>query len=85
MASRQREYNKRYFERHPDARNRQRARNYATTQGAANTGKLWTSAADERVLAQDVTDRELSAELGRSVQAIQVRRVRLTTDEEVSA
>lgn len=81
MASKQREYNRRYFGLHPEARTRQRARNYATTQGGPNTGKLWTDREDERVLGRDVTDRELSAELGRSVQAIQVRRVRLNQEE----
>lgn len=80
MVSKQREYNLRYYERHPEARARSRQRNYAKTQGGPNTGKLWTSAEDERVLAHDITDRELSAELGRSVQAIQVRRVRLTQE-----
>lgn len=81
MASRQREYNKTYYARHPEMRSKARRANYATTQGAPNTGKHWTSAEDERVLAHDITDRELSAELGRSVQAIQVRRVRLTSEE----
>lgn len=78
MATKQREHTRAYYARHPEARNRARRNNYAQTQGAENARKLWTMAEDERVLARDKSDRELAAELGRSVQAIQVRRVRLT-------
>lgn len=69
--------NKAWRAKHPESRARSRARNYAQTQGGPNTGKWWTQAEDDRVLAHDTTDRELAAELGRSVQGIQVRRSRL--------
>jgi hypothetical protein len=58
-------------------RNLYRQRNYAQTQGAPNTRNPWTEAEDKQVLAREVTDRELSAKLGRSVQAIQIRRSRI--------
>lgn len=41
----------------------------------------WTAAEDEAVIAHEVTDRELSERLARSVQAIQVRRARLKKKE----
>lgn len=80
ITSRAAGYQKRYRQNHPDQRNRNRKRNYAQTQGGPNTRKHWTGAEDERVLAHSVPDRQLSAELGRSVMAIQVRRTRLKSE-----
>ena len=74
------EYNKRWREKHPDARLRAKKRNYAQTQGAPRSRQLWTSADDQTLLDWEGTDRELSHHLGRSVQAIQIRRVRLTKE-----
>lgn len=71
------EYNKVWRKNHPESRAKDRRRYYAQFQGAENTGKSWTESEDVRVLARDVTDRELSAEIGRSVQAIQIRRGRI--------
>lgn len=72
--------NKRWRKRNPEARQRHRRANYAQTQGAPNTGKHWTERDDRTLLEWTGTDRELSAELARSVQAIQVRRTRITRD-----
>lgn len=71
-----------------EARNRSRARNYAQTRvNATNARQRWSQEEDRAIatrraglmgsLQADLTDRELSARLGRSVQAIQVRRARL--------
>lgn len=58
-------------------RNLYRQRNYAQTQGGSNTRKEWTSSEDEMVRAREASDRELALKLGRSVQAIQIRRSRI--------
>lgn len=71
------DHNKRWRQRNPGVRQEGKARYYARTQGAANGGAEWTAEEDARVLARDVTDPELSAEIGRSVGAIQGRRWRL--------
>ena len=57
--------------------NAQRKRYYQKTAWAENGGNGWTLHEDEAVLAHNVSDAELSAVLGRSVQSIQVRRWRL--------
>ena len=63
-------------------RNEYRQRNYAQTQGARNTRKEWTESEDSAITLRGVngramTDRELSEYLGRSMQAIQIRRSRI--------
>lgn len=70
-------------------RNEARAANYAKgRQHATNARQRWTQEEDRAIatrrtstgmgtLQADLTDRELSKRLGRSVQAIQVRRARL--------
>lgn len=56
-------------------RNSQRNRYYAKT--AIYEPSCWTSDQDKLVLEHSVTDHELSALIGHSVKAIQVRRCRL--------
>lgn len=58
-------------------RNERRQRNYAQTAGAPNTRSEWTEREDRLVLAHAIPDRELAAQIGRSVQAIQIRRSRI--------
>lgn len=57
------------------ARNRLRKRNYAKTQGYAT--RSWTVHEIEMILNPDKLDTELSHELKRSVQSIQVKRCRV--------
>lgn len=58
-------------------RNERRQRNYAQTAGAPNTRAEWTEREDKLVLAHTIPDRELAEKIGRSVQAIQIRRSRI--------
>lgn len=59
-------------------RNEIRAANYAQTRvNARNAREPWSQEEDRQVAAKAVPDRTLSERLGRSVQAIQVRRTRL--------
>lgn len=59
-------------------RNEQRKRNYAQTQTGDKKG--WTTQHDALVLQHSITDRELSEQIGHSVQAIQIRRCRLRSE-----
>lgn len=63
--------------RHPAGRNKQRRRNYARSRGGEREREAWTPQEDAAVLEHAVADRILAGELGRSVQAIQIRRARL--------
>jgi hypothetical protein len=58
----------------PENRNAQRMRNYHKTKNARNSRSRWTASEIELLHDNNMTDRELSAEIGRSVQAIQVKR-----------
>jgi hypothetical protein len=65
-------------------RNEHRAANYAQTrEGARSSGLRWEQWEDRAITTRTVqwrrglTDRQLSTILGRSVQAIQVRRTRI--------
>lgn len=59
-------------------RNEARAANYAKGRAhATNARQRWTQEEDRAVARHDVPDRVLAERLGRSVQAIQVRRARL--------
>lgn len=71
------EYNKKWRNAHRDEYYRMKARYYAETAFAENGGQPYTKAQDDAILAHDRTDRELAAEFGRSVTAIQHRRYRL--------
>jgi len=66
-------------ERFRRTRNEQKARYRLRTGSstALNGGCEWTKAEKDAVLRRATSDRELAAELGRSVQAIQVKRTRL--------
>jgi hypothetical protein len=73
-----REARRRYRRRRSRIWNASKLRNYA--RGALhrkNRYQRWTHKHDKKVLAHKKSDRELSAELGRSVTAIQTRRRRL--------
>lgn len=75
------EYNKAWRQAHPERRAADRKRHYAQTQGAPNTRRPWTSADLNRIVADDrPSDRVLSAELGRSMQAISIMRSRIRKD-----
>lgn len=60
-------------------RNARRRRNYERGRASATGGyRYWEQEEDRAIMAEDrPTDRELAEKLGRSVQAIQVRRTRL--------
>lgn len=60
--------------RDPEMRNYTRRKNYQQTAGFPP--RPWTLSEIKIILAQDVTDRELSRRLNRSVQSIQVMRCR---------
>lgn len=70
--------NKKWRLSNPDKRNAAKARNYAQTGSAPNSGRPWTQAEDQLVREHSIPDRELSAKIGRSVRAIQIRRNRIT-------
>lgn len=71
-------YNRTWRYKNPDKRTAAKVRNYAVTRDTAtNARQPWTQAHDALVLESDLTDRELGLLIGRSVQAIQVRRGRL--------
>lgn len=55
-------------------RERQKARYYGKTTDAENRRNPWTVHEIDAIMKRDKSDTELSAELGRSVKAIQVRR-----------
>lgn len=72
------EQQKRWRLRYPDKRSAMRRRNYQRGMRDARRGyQPWTQEEDIKVLAHSVTDRELARDIGRSVQAIQIRRSRL--------
>lgn len=62
---------------HTEQRNIYRKRNYNKTSYARNHRKPWTEEEDFLVFNSKLTDFELSKQIGRSVQAIQIRRCRL--------
>jgi hypothetical protein len=58
----------------PDQRNNQRKKNYNQTGNACKSHKRWNQNHDILVLERSCSDRELHELIGRSVQAIQIRR-----------
>ena len=62
--------------------NAQKRRYYGKTTNAKNRGQPWRAFEVERVMMMDVTDTELSAEIGRSVRAIQVMRSKMRKKED---
>lgn len=72
------EYHKKWRKKNPDKRNAERKRNYRRTQFAnRNQGQRYDQDHDWLILNSPFTDRELHKIIGRSVQAIQIRRSRL--------
>lgn len=64
-----------------EKRNSERKRLYRrSVKHAVNSRKSWTPEEVELILKHDVTDFELSKEIGRSVQAIQAKRAKLKAD-----
>lgn len=62
----------------PDKRNEQKKRNYRQTQGQQRTRRVWTEEEERQILATPrETDATLAKRIGRSVQAIQLRRSKL--------
>lgn len=79
------QYSKAWRKLHPEKWRRLRKENYA--RGRINCYRRrapWSNEEDLRITAPDrPSDRELALELGRSVQAIQVRRVLVRSNSEV--
>jgi len=69
--------NKKWRLKHPEERNKQRKRYYKQFQNAKNSRKRWSPEDIDEVLFSHPCDRDLSHEIGRSVQAIQVKRSKL--------
>jgi hypothetical protein len=70
--------NKRWKLKHPEKHREGKKRNYASTaRNNPNHHQEYTIREDKLILNSPLTDRELHHEIGRSVQAIQVRRSKL--------
>lgn len=70
--------NKRWREKHPGKRSKQRSKNYEKGRAhARKTPSPYTEDEDHLVLEFEDTDRELGEKISRSVQSIQIRRARL--------
>lgn len=86
MAKTRYEHWKASRKRHPQTRNRQRQRYYdvnrADPRNTRNSRDEWTLVDMNAITAPDKpSDRELSAKLGRSMKAIQVKRVKIKASE----
>lgn len=75
--TKQYQYNKKWLSSHPDKRNAGRKRYYEKTQNAINSRLSYSKEEDALILAHEISDTELSKQIGRSVQGIQIRRSRL--------
>ena len=64
--------------------NATRMRYYQKTQGAINSGQRWSDEETELVMKHEMTDTEISKAIGRSVQAIQLRRYNQMKKEKVN-
>lgn len=64
-------------------RNAQKHRYYGKTQNAANRCMSWTENELDAIMRKEKTDMEISAEIGRSVKAIQVMRCKMKKKGEV--
>ena len=64
-------------------RNAQKHRYYGKTQNAANRCMSWTESELDAIMRKEKTDMEISAEIGRSVKAIQVMRCKMKKKGEV--
>ena len=71
-------YSKRWRDKNKEAHNEMKKRNYhMSTKYATNNKRPWTKEEEKMILEHSITDRQLAQKLGRSVQAIQVRRSKL--------
>lgn len=68
---------------HPETRNAGRKRHYEQSRpGARNSKERWTTEHDALIIADGrPSDRQLAAQLGRSMQAIQIRRMRILAEQ----
>ena len=76
------EYQRRYYKRHPEKRYANRKRYYDKTAYSPCYYRKWTQAEIDAVLDHNMTDSELSAQIGRSVASIQ--RIRNRYKEEMT-
>jgi hypothetical protein len=67
-------HNKKWRLKNPKKRNKERKRYYRKTQNSLNSGKRWTDEDVDQIIMPKKLDTKLAVELGRSVEAIQVRR-----------
>ena len=73
-------YTKKWRRNNPHAHAEEKKRNYRQTQNAKNSHKQWTNEHTAMIIDPNrPSDRKLSEVIGRSVQAIQVRRSILLT------
>lgn len=76
------EYMRKWTRENREKTNEYRRKNYRQTQDAPRSRMAWTQEEDKAILRRDKTDREVSQEIGRSVQAIQLRRHRISPNQE---
>ncbi len=79
---RKREYSRQFRKDNRERMNEYNRMYYAKTEDAINKNMLWTQEEIEAILAHEVSDTELSAQLGRSVKSIQVKRSKLKAEGE---
>ena len=65
------------LEKYKKTKREQEKRYYGKTQDALNSRKYWTSREIKMIMAKNMSDRELSQILGRSMKAIQVKRYKI--------
>ena len=76
------ESKKKWKKANPEKTKLSRKRNYAVTQrNARNYREAWTIEHMRMIMARDMLDRDLSRIIGRSVQAIQLKRCKLKAKE----
>lgn len=74
-------HSKAWRKKNPEKRNMERKRNYAlSAKNNANRRQKYTTGVDTLILNSPLMDRELHYVIGRSVQAIQIRRTRLKSN-----
>ena len=70
-------YNKTWRYKHPEKRYADKNRYYGKTSYSRNCGARWTQVEEELIIKHELSDRELSAMLGRSMGSIQKKRCKL--------
>ena len=68
------------LEKYKKTKREQQKRYYAKTQDALNSRKYWTPREIKIIMAKNMSDRELSRILGRSMKAIEVKRSKIKHD-----